>query len=66
MRVSTIVVPHFGHGGRVIALDDACVVDDGMVLSFFRREHSQLSATDARGDRTMASDEATVAPQQND
>jgi hypothetical protein len=41
--------PHFGHGGFMIALDEACVADDDMVLSFFRREHAQLSATDAPG-----------------
>jgi hypothetical protein len=27
MRVSNIVVPHFGQGGRGTALDDACVID---------------------------------------
>ena len=41
MRASIIVVPHFGHGGRMMALDEAWVVDDGMVLSFFRREHNR-------------------------
>jgi hypothetical protein len=39
MCVSTI--PHFRHGGRVIALEEASIADGGMVLFFFSRKRFQ-------------------------
>jgi hypothetical protein len=48
MRAIIIVAPHFGHGGRGIALVDACV-KYGMVLSCQAGAQGALSVTDARG-----------------
>jgi hypothetical protein len=48
MRVSAIVVPHFGHGGRVTALDDARVMDDGIGLNSTPRELFPLADEMAR------------------
>jgi hypothetical protein len=61
MRARIIVEPHLGHSGHRMALDDACVVDEGIVLSFCRRERAPLSATDARGVGFLAGDRPPCA-----